>query len=124
MEAYRRLAAVTTPEDVEDVRKEWLDRYGPLPPAAEALLAVARLRAEAVRLRIPTITVQRGVARLGGFELKESQKVRLRRLAPKAVAKDDGEVAIPLAVPSDRVPDELVSLLGELSPPPVGSGTS
>src|SRR5256714_9467388 len=32
MEAYRRLAAVTTPADVDDVRAEWEDRYGP-PPA-------------------------------------------------------------------------------------------
>ena len=51
MEAYRRLAAVTTQADVDDVRTEWLDRYGPLPPAAEALLSVARLRAECVRVR-------------------------------------------------------------------------
>src|SRR5436189_5182173 len=28
MEAYRRLAAVTTPADVDDVRAEWEDRYG------------------------------------------------------------------------------------------------
>ena len=32
MEAYRRLAAVTTNEDVDDIRAEWEDRYGP-PPA-------------------------------------------------------------------------------------------
>ena len=35
MEAYRRLAAVTTPADVDDVRAEWEDRYGP-PPRARA----------------------------------------------------------------------------------------
>src|SRR6185369_3796819 len=48
--AYLRLAAVTDPADVEDVRAEWEDRYGPPPPPAEALLAAARLRAECVRL--------------------------------------------------------------------------
>jgi transcription-repair coupling factor (superfamily II helicase) len=96
MEAYRRLAAVTERADVEDVRTEWLDRYGPLPPPAEALLAVARLRAESVRVRATAISVQKGIARIEGLELKESQKVRLRRLAPKSVVKDDGEVAIPL----------------------------
>src|SRR4029079_7803082 len=36
METYRRLAAVTTIADVEDVRAEWQDRYGPPPSAAEA----------------------------------------------------------------------------------------
>jgi transcription-repair coupling factor (superfamily II helicase) len=116
MEAYRRLAAVTTPSDVEDVRSEWLDRYGPLPPPAEALLAVARLRAECVRIRAAKVSVQKGIARLEGLELKESQKVRLRRLAPKATAKDDGEIVIPLSVPPDAVPDTLVALLQELVP--------
>ena len=38
MEAYRRLAAVTTPGDVDDIRAEWDDRYGPPPRSAVALL--------------------------------------------------------------------------------------
>ena len=116
MEAYRRLAAVTEPGTVEDVRAEWLDRYGPLPPAAEALLAVARLRAECVRVRVTSISVQKGVARVLGLDLLESQKVRLRRLAPRSVVKEEGEVAIPLAVPPDEVPGALVALLAELIP--------
>ncbi len=117
MEAYRRLAAVTTQEDVDDVRTEWLDRYGPLPPAAEALLSVARLRAECVRVRATSVSVQKGVARIEGLALRESQKVRLRRLAPRAVAKDDGDVAIPLAVRPDEVSGTLLELLRELIPP-------
>jgi transcription-repair coupling factor (superfamily II helicase) len=122
MEAYRRLAAVTEPGDVEDVRSEWLDRYGPLPPSAEALLAVARLRAEAVRVRATSVSVQKGVARIDGLALKESQKVRLRRLAPRAAAKEDGEVVVPLAARADEVPDALVALLHDLVPPePVSS---
>ncbi len=116
MEAYRRLAAVTTQEDVDDVRTEWLDRYGPLPPAAEALLSVARLRAEAVRVGATNVSVQKGVARIDGLTLRESQKVRLRRLAPRATAKEDGEVAIPLTVTPDEVSDHLLALLRELIP--------
>ena len=120
MEAYRRLAAVTDPTDVDDVRNEWLDRYGPLPPSAEALLAVGAAAGGGVRIRATNISVQKGVARIEGLELKESQKVRLRRLAPKAAAKEDGEVVIPLSVRSDEVPDALVALLRELRP--VGPG--
>ena len=33
LEAYRRLAAVTTDAEVADIRAEWEDRYGPLPAA-------------------------------------------------------------------------------------------
>ena len=54
MEAYRRLAAVTLDDDVDDVRNEWEDRYGPPPPSAVALLDVASLRVECVRLGIRT----------------------------------------------------------------------
>ncbi len=114
MEAYRRLAAVTAPSDVNDIRDEWLDRYGPIPPTAEALLAVARLRAACVRLGLRSVTVQRGTARLVGLTLKESQKVRLRRLAAKAVAKD-GEVVVPLHAPDDPA-GALVDLLETLIP--------
>src|SRR6478735_2391211 len=52
LEAYRRLADVTTQADVDDIRAEWEDRYGPLPEPAEALLMVGRLRAQCHRLGI------------------------------------------------------------------------
>jgi len=117
MEAYRRLAAVTSDGDVDDVRNEWEDRYGPPPPSAVALLDVASLRVECVRLGIRSITVQRNTARITGVSLKESQKVRLRRLAPKAVAKED-ELVVPVNVAPADVATTLVELLRELLPPP------
>src|SRR3546814_8082574 len=46
LEAYRRLAAVTTDAEVDDIRAEWEDRYGPLPPGAAEMLSAGRLRAE------------------------------------------------------------------------------
>ena len=90
---------------------------GRRPPPAVALLDVARLRAECVRLGIRSIIVQRNIARITGLELRESQKVRLRRLAPKAVAKDDSEIVIPLSVKPADVAPMLVALLDELVPP-------
>ncbi len=129
MEAYRRLAAVSEAGDVDDIRAEWVDRYGPPPPPAEALLDVARLRAECVRVGIRSVSVQRGVARVSGLQLPESKRIRLRRLVPGAVAKDGAEVVIP--VPRDQngaaVPAALVTLLRDLVPEgegvPVGSAT-
>jgi transcription-repair coupling factor (superfamily II helicase) len=120
MEAYRRLAAVTDPADVDNVRAEWDDRYGPPPPAAEALLAAARLRAECVRLGITSLTVSGPAARLRGLELPASKKARLERLAPgaKVGSKD---VLVPLkAAPAD-IAAALVDLLQELDPPPLAS---
>ena len=57
LEAYRRLAAVTTQEEVDDIRSEWLDRYGPLPEAAERLLDVGSLRAECHRLGVTEVQI-------------------------------------------------------------------
>jgi transcription-repair coupling factor (superfamily II helicase) len=116
MEAYRRLAAVTSPADVEDIRAEWQDRYGPPPAPAAALLEVARLRVECVRTGVHSLSVQRGVARILGLDLRESQKIRLRRLVPGAVAKADGEVAVPVSGDGAAVSASLVDLLAELIP--------
>jgi transcription-repair coupling factor (superfamily II helicase) len=124
MEAYRRLAAVTDPGDVDDIRAEWEDRYGPPPAAAEALLAAARLRAECVRLGIRSLAVTSGAARLRGLTLRESQKVRLARLATGAKVSAE-EVLIPLRVPAGEVAPALTTLLDALVPRatdvPVGS---
>jgi transcription-repair coupling factor (superfamily II helicase) len=95
MEAYRRLAAVTTPADVADVRAEWEDRYGPPPPAAVALLEVASLRVECLRLGIKAVSVQKNLARFDGLQLRKSQEARLKQLAPRANVLSD-HVVIPV----------------------------
>ncbi|HEV7686538.1 MAG TPA: transcription-repair coupling factor, partial [Acidimicrobiia bacterium] len=124
MEAYRRLAAVMLHSDVDDVAAEWADRYGPPPPPAAALLAVARLRAECVRLGMRDVAVQKGSVRLFPLELRESQKLRLKRLAPKALVKSNDEIVLPLAAQGPvgskqdglKVVEGLLTMLGELVP--------
>ena len=125
LEAYRRLASVTTEAEVDDIRVEWQDRYGPLPDAAEALLGVARLRAECARLDLREIAVTKGpsfggpafLARFAPLALKTSQQIRLKRLSPKAVYKEEvGQLQIPVNKADDLV-DHLVLLLRQLVPP-------
>jgi transcription-repair coupling factor (superfamily II helicase) len=119
MEAYRRLAAVTSGDDVDDIRAEWEDRYGPPPPAAEALLRVARLRAECLRLGIRSVSVQRDHARFEGLALRKSQEARLKRVAPRATVLADA-VVVPLETGSTRrgvaLVDALVALLAPIAP--------
>ena len=81
LEAYRRLAAVTSESEVDDIRAEWEDRYGPLPEPAEALLMVGSLRAECHRLGITDMQITVSQARLSPIELKLSESMRLKRLA-------------------------------------------
>jgi transcription-repair coupling factor (superfamily II helicase) len=116
LEAYRRLAAVTTEAEVDDIRAEWVDRYGPPPAPAEALLGVGRLRAECHRLGIREVTVGRGMARLLPLKLKTSEEVRFRRLARDGVYKPDQE-EIQVRARSGDIAAALVAFLRELIPP-------
>jgi transcription-repair coupling factor (superfamily II helicase) len=125
LEAYRRLAAVTTPAEVDDIAAEWADRYGPIPPPAAALLEVARLRAECHRLGLSDVSIVTrsfgpGEARLGPIDLKLSEATRLRRLARDAKYKEDQRQLV-VPVPRKGDPAEfLVAFLRDLVPP-VGS---
>jgi len=125
LEAYRRLAEVTTAAEVDDIRTEWEDRFGPVPDEAGRLLEVARLRAEAHRLGLREINVTKGpafggpawTARVAPIQLKASQQVRLGRLFRGAVYK---EAAGQLLLPIGKTPDlagTLVDFLHQLLPP-------
>jgi len=61
---YRRLARVVQVEAVEGLRLELRDRFGPLPPAAEAMLALAMLRVVGGQLGIEGILVRADEARI------------------------------------------------------------
>jgi transcription-repair coupling factor (superfamily II helicase) len=120
LEAYRRLASVTTPSEVDDIRAEWEDRYGPVPAPADALLAVGALRAECHRLGLRDVQIVGGSARLGPIELKMSEELRLRRLSRDALLKAEQQQ---LVVPLRRgIPPAvfLVNFLRELVPPVQG----
>ena len=131
LEAYRRLASVETLEQLEDIRAEWNDRFGPVPPAAEALLQVGRLRVECVRTGIVEITVTSGpgfggpdhVSRLSPVHLPASRQVRLERLWSRkghgnsAVYKEaTGELQLPLRKGDGPIVDQLVEAIADLVP--------
>ena len=111
LEAYRRLADVTTQEQVDDIRTEWEDRYGPLPDPAEALLMVGRLRAECHRLGVVDLQITSQQARLAPLDLKLSQSTRLKRIAKGAIHKEDQRQ---LVVPIPRGHDAATHLTGFL----------
>ena len=98
LEAYRRLAAVTSQQEVDDIRAEWEDRYGPVPTPADELLTVAALRGECHRLGLRDVQIVGGAARLGPLELKVSETMRLKRLSRTAIYKEDaGQLVVPIA---------------------------
>ncbi len=82
LEMYKRLAAVASEADIAGVRDELLDRYGPLPPPVEALLAVASFRLAARRHGVHEVVAQGNMIRFAPAELPDSAQLRLGRLYP------------------------------------------
>ena len=125
MEAYRRLAAVTTDGEVDDLAAEWTDRYGEPPLAASALLAVARLRVALLARAITGLSVQKDLVRIEGWELKKSHEIRLTRFSARAKVLD-GVVTVPFAAGVAKqgagVVDALVAMFAEVSPLEVVAG--
>ncbi|HEY6648205.1 MAG TPA: transcription-repair coupling factor, partial [Mycobacterium sp.] len=85
LEAYRRLAAAADDAAVDSVIEELVDRYGPLPQAAQRLVAVARLRLLFRHYGITELSAtSESTLRLSPLQLADSQQLRLKRLYPGA----------------------------------------
>ena len=91
---------------------------GPCPPPAEALLRIGDLRAECARTGVREVTVVKGrdgpaVAR---SSLKTSARIRLQRLWPKAIYKEDiGQIVLPVPPRVDAA-EYLAALLAAMVP--------
>jgi len=60
LQLYRRLASLRTPEEVEEVRAELEDRFGPLPRPVQYLLYQLRIKALALKAGVTSIGVEDG----------------------------------------------------------------
>jgi transcription-repair coupling factor (superfamily II helicase) len=122
LEAYRRLAAAADDAGVDAVIEELVDRYGPLPEAAQRLVAVARLRLLFREHGILEISaISESTLRLSPLQLADSQQLRLKRLYPGAHYRaTTATVQVPIprvgsGVGSPRIRDlELVAMVAGL----------
>jgi transcription-repair coupling factor (superfamily II helicase) len=64
IDVYKRLARFENPAEIEALRAELRDRFGPLPPPAEAMLALAQLRIIGGAMGIEGILVRGDEARI------------------------------------------------------------
>ena len=95
VELYRRLGRVRSLERLADFRQELIDRFGPLPPPAENLIAEAELRILAERWQLERIHVEDEYAVL---TYRNAQRIEtLARLHPGRVRIVDEKTAyVPL----------------------------
>ncbi len=124
LEAYRRLAAIETLGAVEDVRTEWLDRYGPIPDPAANLLDVATVRATCKRVGITELTVIKGPGfggpefnvRMSPIELPTSKQIRLDRLYKHSIYKAADGGFLQLGMKKGNLAENIVLALNDLAP--------
>ncbi|HZC39676.1 MAG TPA: transcription-repair coupling factor [Streptosporangiaceae bacterium] len=118
LEAYTRIAAVDSEQDLAAVADELTDRYGPLPEPVVSLLAVARLRSQARRAGLTDITQQGSYIRFSPADLPDSRQVRVQRLYPKTVLKP---AVRSMLVPVPRAGAGARQGAGPAAPAPAGS---
>lgn len=121
LEAYRRLAAASSDNEVAAVVEELNDRYGPLPEPARPLVAVARLRLLCRDSGITEVSApSAATVRLSPMTLPDSAQVRLKRMYPGAhyrATTATVQVPIPRAggIGAPRIRDvELVQMVADL----------
>ncbi len=128
LEAYRRLAGVTTLSEVEDIRVEWLDRYGPLPDPANNLLSVATVRVACIRIGVTELTVAKGpgfggpefLVRMSPITLPTSKQIRLERIYKHSLYKEKVEGAeggfLQLGMKKGDIAENIVAAFDDLVP--------
>jgi transcription-repair coupling factor (superfamily II helicase) len=106
LEAYRRLGGARTVEEVEALGAELADRYGPPPEPVRNLLALAGVRAQAGAVGLSEVVCFSGRVRLAPVtQLPESRQVRLDRLYPGAIWKQqEDSLLVPLPTQGPRRP--------------------
>jgi transcription-repair coupling factor (superfamily II helicase) len=113
LDAYRKLALVVDDDSLDDLRREWIDRYGALPPPAEALLRIGLLRTLCHRLGLRRVTVQDGSVRLSPLRLS-TRDVEQTRAWSTRTSYDDDAKTLRLEVPRHEASvDYLLRVLPE-----------
>jgi transcription-repair coupling factor (superfamily II helicase) len=105
IDLHRRIAMAAALEDIDALRDEIADRFGPLPAAVEALLSVQRVRVKLRAAGASRIAVTSGRVTIGPVSLTSAQLRALREAQPKAAyAGGDRLVSVPAgALPSERL---------------------
>jgi len=87
IQAYRKLAEVTTQEQLDAIRKTWRDRFGALPEAAENLLLMTEIKLAANTRKVTVVEAREGkliLTRAGDYVQIDGKFPRLTAAEPSA----------------------------------------
>src|SRR5690606_1588307 len=96
LEMYRKISEVHDEAELDEVREEMEDRYGPAPEPVDTLFHLARFRLLARRHGLSDISLQGKNLRFSTVDLPDSKQMRLRRHYPDAHYKAQaGLICVP-----------------------------
>jgi len=123
MEVYKKVAAISTRDELERVYAEILDRFGPLPDEVQSLLSLSEIRIICKELSVAALKERGGIVRVEFSKvskvkvdrvirlMKESSgKVKLDPKAPNVLTMQTG--AIGLKEKSEFIREKLAALTG------------
>ena len=87
LDIYRRMADSTKQEELDAIKEELVDRFGPLPQEAQDLMAVASLRVIAKSFGLTEVVLQGKFLRLSPLQIPDSIGMRLNRVYPGSLVK-------------------------------------
>lgn len=125
--AYRKISSVAAAVQLEDLRDEFIDRYGPLPPETESLFAIVALKLELQHMLITKLEQGRGMLVFTFHEKTLVPPERILALVrlPKSTIRftPDGRLLVPLPGEEGHSAGailhragEVVTFLGQISP--------
>jgi transcription-repair coupling factor (superfamily II helicase) len=120
IELHRRISLAQDLDGIRSLGEEIADRFGPLPPGVQSLLAVQRLRVRLRGLGAGQVMVRGGRVAIGPISLTSQQLRGLRDEHARAMYDSrEGSVSVPApSAPIERVAaaDELLAALAGLLP--------
>ena len=105
MEVYKKIASITSEEELEGVFAEILDRFGPLPDEVQSLMSLAEIRILCRRLRVSTLKERKGEVEVEFSRIADISLDKAMRL----IKESNGAVR-----PDPKHPNVLKLKMGEI----------
>ena len=105
MEVYKKIASITSEEELEGVFAEIMDRFGPLPDEVQSLMSLAEIRILCRKLRVSTLKERKGEVEVEFSRIADISLDKAMRL----IKESNGAVR-----PDPKHPNVLKLKIGEI----------
>lgn len=112
---YRRMAGLTTVQQVEEMRQELQDRFGPLPEAAGNLVYLLRLKILATQAEVATISTEGDKIVIGLGSLGEIKRRRSQGRVPERLKLKGDRLLLPTSLRERGWQRELAEILEDMA---------